>query len=68
MIIRKSVFEKVLPIPPCKAEDTLITFKILEMGYKAIFAKDCWVETEITSNRKREITRNITCSKVLKRI
>ena len=54
MIIRKSVFEKVLPIPPCKAEDTLITFKILEMGHTVFFGKDCWVETERTSNLTQE--------------
>jgi hypothetical protein len=30
MIMRREVFEKVLPIPPCIAEDSYILFKALE--------------------------------------
>lgn len=54
MGIRKSLFLKILPLPPCKAEDSLIMFKILEMGNKILFSKDCWVRTIRTSNLSEE--------------
>ena len=54
MCVRKSLLEKILPLPPCKAEDSLITFKLLEMGYKIVFSTDCWVQTSRTINLRQE--------------
>jgi hypothetical protein len=56
MLIRKEVFDKVLPIPPCLAEDSYILFKALELGYHANFCKETFVTTERTSNFEEEVS------------
>lgn len=55
MLIRRKVLEKVLPLKPCKAEDTYILFKVLELGYKAIFCEECLVVTERTKSPRGEM-------------
>jgi len=63
MLIRREVFEKIMPIPPCKTEDNYISFKIQELGYRSVFCEDCWVETERTKSLKDEEaykTRTVT--------
>ena len=37
MLVRKNVFDHVLPIPPCIAEDSYVLFKVLELEYSAHF-------------------------------
>lgn len=54
MLIRKRVFEEVLPVPPCLAEDSYILFKALELGYDAEFCTDACVVTERTNSAKEE--------------
>ena len=54
MVIRREVLEEILPLKPCKAEDTYILFKVLERGYKAVFCQECIVETERTKSAKGE--------------
>jgi len=54
MAIRRGVFEKILPLKPCKAEDTYILFKVLEYGYKTVFCEDCYAETERTKTAEKE--------------
>lgn len=54
MIIKRDVLEKTLPLKPCKAEDTYILFKILEMKYRAVFCETCYVETERTKTAENE--------------
>jgi len=54
MIIRRKVLEEILPLKPCKAEDTYILFKVLERGYKAVFCQECKIETERTKSAKEE--------------
>ena len=54
MFIRREVFEKILPLKPCKAEDTYILFKVLEYGYKIVFCEDCYAETERTKSAEEE--------------
>ncbi len=49
MLINKEVFERVLPIPVCIAEDYIL-FKALELGYKAHFCTEAYVTTERTIN------------------
>ena len=54
MLMKREVFERVLPIPPCLAEDSYILFKALEMGYKAKFCEGAYVTTKRTSNTEEE--------------
>lgn len=55
MLIRREVFQAILPLPPCKAEDTYILFKTLELGRKPVFCEECWVKTERTRMLGEEI-------------
>lgn len=54
MLIKRRVFEHVLPIPPCIAEDSYILFKALESKYCAHFCTQTYVTTRRTSNAKEE--------------
>lgn len=63
MLIRKKVFDEVLPIPPCKTEDNYVSFKVAELGYRVLFCEDCWVETKRTQTFEEESlykTRTVT--------
>jgi cellulose synthase/poly-beta-1,6-N-acetylglucosamine synthase-like glycosyltransferase len=54
MLIKHRVFKRVLPIPPCIAEDSYILFKALELGYRAHFCTKTYITTERTTNAKEE--------------
>jgi cellulose synthase/poly-beta-1,6-N-acetylglucosamine synthase-like glycosyltransferase len=54
MLMKRDVFERVLPIPPCIAEDSYILFKALELGYRANFCTGAFVTTERTANAEEE--------------
>lgn len=54
MLIRKNIFDQILPIPPCKTEDNYISFKAPELGYRVVFCEECWVETKKTSTLQEE--------------
>ena len=54
MLVRRDVLEMILPIEPCKAEDTYILFKVLKYGYKTIFCEDCYAETKRTKTAEKE--------------
>jgi len=54
MLIRRDILDKILPLQPCKAEDTYILFKILEHGGKAVFCEECYIETERTTSAQKE--------------
>jgi cellulose synthase/poly-beta-1,6-N-acetylglucosamine synthase-like glycosyltransferase len=54
MLIKHRVFKRVLPIPPCIAEDSYILFKALELGYRAHFCTKTYVTTDRTANAKEE--------------
>jgi len=54
MLVKRDVFERVLPIPPCIAEDSYILFKALELGYKAHFCTKAYVTTERTASAEEE--------------
>jgi len=54
MLIRRDILDKILPLRPCKAEDTYILFKTLEHRRKAVFCEECYVETERTASAKKE--------------
>jgi hypothetical protein len=54
MLVKKRVFEHVMPIPPCMAEDSYILFKALELGYRAHFCTRAFVTTSRTVDDKEE--------------
>jgi len=54
MLIRREVLERILPLQPCKAEDSYILFKALEYGFKTAFCKECYVTTERTKKARQE--------------
>lgn len=54
MLVKHDVLDKVLPIKPCKAEDSYILFKALELKYRAVFCEECYVETERTETAEKE--------------
>jgi len=53
MLVRRNILKKIT-LRPCKAEDTYILFKVLELGYDAIFCEECYVETEKTKSETEE--------------
>lgn len=54
LFIRRALLDKILPIPPCIAEDSYILFKALELGHKARFCSDVYVTTARTQNSVQE--------------
>jgi len=54
MLMRREVFERVLPVPPCIAEDSYILFKALELGYRAHFCTRTYTTTRRTASAKEE--------------
>ena len=54
MLVKRDVFDSVMPIPPCIAEDSYILFRALEKGFQAYFCTDAYVTTKRTSNKKDE--------------
>jgi len=54
MLMRTKLLRQILPLQPCKSEDTLIMFKALELGNKVVFCDDCFAETERTKTGPKE--------------
>lgn len=54
MLVKRKVFDAVMPIPPCIAEDSYLLFRALELGYKAYFCTDAYVTTKRTTNMRDE--------------
>lgn len=54
MLIRYNVLKRVIPIKPCKAEDSYLLFKALEFKIKCVFCEECYVETERTKTAEKE--------------
>lgn len=54
MLIRQVIMKAILPLVPCKAEDTYILFKVLEHQHKIVFCEDCYAETERTKSAEEE--------------
>jgi len=54
MMVRHNVLREILPLKPCKAEDTYMMFKALELGYKVVFCEECYAETVRTKSVKKE--------------
>lgn len=54
MMVRRDILPALLPLKPCKAEDTYMMFKALELGYKAVFCEECHAETVRTKRIEKE--------------
>ncbi len=54
MLIRRDIFNKILPLRPCKAEDTYILFRALELKVPIAFFEECFLQTETTSRPESE--------------
>lgn len=63
MLVRRIVLEGILPLKPCKAEDSYILFKVLEQKRKVVFCESCCVETERTKSAHQEeaYKRKVVC-------
>jgi hypothetical protein len=54
MVIRRDVLDRILPLKPCKAEDTYILFKVLQYGHRIVFQDACFAETIRTKTAEKE--------------
>lgn len=54
MLIRYDLLKKMIPLKPCKAEDTYLLLKALEFGYRCILSQECYVETQRTKTTDEE--------------
>ena len=55
MLIRKHALDRLLPIPPCMAEDSYILFKAMELNFQVRFCRNTYVSTSRTSNAAEEV-------------
>jgi len=56
MLIRRKTLMTILPIKACKAEDSYVLYKILELKRRAVFCEKCFVVTERTKRVEMEET------------
>jgi len=54
MLIKYKVLMEIIPVKPCKAEDSYILFKVLESRGKVVFCEECSVETARTDTPRKE--------------
>ena len=54
MLVRYEFLKRMLPLKGCKAEDSLILFKALELGGKVAFCEECYVTTKRTESAEQE--------------
>jgi hypothetical protein len=63
LFMRRDVLDKLVPIKPCKAEDTYLLFKVLELKENYSFCDQCFVITERTkvSRKEADYKRKTVC-------
>ena len=54
MAIRRGLLESILPLKPCKAEDTYMMFKALELGKRVVQCDECPIPTKRTRESREE--------------
>jgi hypothetical protein len=54
MLVKRSFIDSLLPLKPCKAEDSYILFKALKSKEHVSFCEDCYVLTERTKTPRME--------------
>jgi cellulose synthase/poly-beta-1,6-N-acetylglucosamine synthase-like glycosyltransferase len=52
--VRSDVLRRIIPLPPCLAEDTYIMFKVMEFGYKVVVEERSKVVTNRTKTKLEE--------------
>jgi hypothetical protein len=55
MLIRKRTLDRLMPIPPCMAEDSYLLFKAMELHQSVKFCRDTYVTTSRTANAAQEV-------------
>jgi hypothetical protein len=55
MLIRKTSLDRLMPIPPCMAEDSYLLIKAMELHQTVKFCRDAYVTTSRTANAAEEI-------------
>lgn len=48
MLVKRELLEIMLPLKPCKAEDSYMLFQSLEMKRRVVFCEECFAETRRT--------------------
>ncbi|MEM3550313.1 MAG: hypothetical protein QXN87_05350 [Candidatus Bathyarchaeia archaeon] len=56
MLLRLEVLKSILPLKPCKAEDSYILFKVLKLRRRAVFCEECFTVTERTKSSAGEVS------------
>jgi hypothetical protein len=54
MLIRKGTLDRLMPIPPCMAEDSYLLFRAMQFDYQVALCRDTFVTTKRTSNSAEE--------------
>jgi len=55
MLVRKKALDKLMPVPPCMAEDSYLLFKAMELNLSVRFCRDAYVTTSRTTNASEEV-------------
>jgi hypothetical protein len=54
MIVKRELFNRLIPLPPCTAEDSYMMFRAIELGYRVKFINETFVTTERTADSVEE--------------
>ena len=54
VFLRSTAIAQVLPMPPCKSEDTYLLFRLRELGLKVAFYEGAWITTRRTISNDEE--------------
>jgi hypothetical protein len=54
MLMSYNALKRMVPIKPCKAEDSYLLFKALELKNKCVFCEESYVETKRTKTAEKE--------------
>jgi hypothetical protein len=54
MLISKRALDRLMPIPPCMAEDSYLLFKAMELNYRVSFCRETYVSTSRSENASEE--------------
>jgi hypothetical protein len=54
MLVRRRVLDRLLPVPPCMAEDSYLLFRAMELNLPVKFCRTAYVTTSRTANPAEE--------------
>jgi hypothetical protein len=55
IFVRKKKLDKLMPVPPCLAEDTYLMFKAMELKYRIDFCEETYLTTKRTETTDDEV-------------